>query len=346
MTVRFSSLPLRTIVTSTSLPTGVSATTRGRSRISWMSLPSNLMIDIAGLDAGGLGRALFVDAGDQRAVRRLDIQAFGDVVGHLLDAHAEPAAPRFAELAKLVDDRDRGLRGHREADADRAAGGRDDRRIDADHLAVEIEQRAAGIAAIDGGVGLDVVVIGTGIDVAVARRHDAGRDGAAEAERIADRHHPFAEPQLVRSRRTSPTVSGLSGFTRSNARSTLVSRPMISALRRVPSLRMTVTSSASAMTWLLVTTMPGRIDDEAGAERVHPARRVLPVLIVALLTAAPVLEELVEELLERRAGRQRRHRVVAVVDTLRGRHVDHRIDDLFGNIGDVVRARAPAPASR
>ena len=50
--------------------------------------------------------------------------------------------------------------------------------------------------------------------------------------------------------------SGTVGVTLSTARSTLVSRPMISAFRRVPSLRMTVTSSASEMTWLLVTTMP------------------------------------------------------------------------------------------
>ncbi len=52
---------------------------------------------VARLDAGGLGRTLVVDAGDERAVRRLDAQALGDVVGDLLDAHAEPAAPRLAD---------------------------------------------------------------------------------------------------------------------------------------------------------------------------------------------------------------------------------------------------------
>ena len=50
--------------------------------------------------------------------------------------------------------------------------------------------------------------------------------------------------------------SGLSGLTLSSARSVLVSRPTISAFRVVPSLRMTLTSSASAMTWLLVTIRP------------------------------------------------------------------------------------------
>ena len=42
--------------------------------------------DVAGLDAGGLRRALVVDAGDQRAARRLDVEALGDLVGDLLDA--------------------------------------------------------------------------------------------------------------------------------------------------------------------------------------------------------------------------------------------------------------------
>src|SRR5882757_7541359 len=58
--------------------------------------------DVAGLDAGGLGRALVVDARDQRATRRLDVEALGDLVGDALDAYAEPAAAQFAELAELV----------------------------------------------------------------------------------------------------------------------------------------------------------------------------------------------------------------------------------------------------
>src|SRR5436305_2145843 len=67
-----------------------------------------------------------------------------------------------------------------------------------DHFTFEVGQRAAGIAAIDGGVGLDVVVIRTRGDIAVAGRDDAGRHRTAEAERVADRDYPFAQTQLVR----------------------------------------------------------------------------------------------------------------------------------------------------
>ncbi len=89
---------------------------------------------------------------------------------------------------------------------------------------------------------------------------------------------------------------------------------------------------------------PGRIDDEAGAERIDAARRL--VRIVAAL-AVVVLEELVEELLHRRAGRQIGQLVGARVDFLRRRNIDHGVDDLLGDVGDAVRTarrRAVAPA--
>ena len=50
--------------------------------------------------------------------------------------------------------------------------------------------------------------------------------------------------------------SGFSGFTFSTATSTFWSLPITSALSFCPSVKMTVTSLASAMTWLLVMTMP------------------------------------------------------------------------------------------
>ena len=53
--------------------------------------------------------------------------------------------------------------------------------------------------------------------------------------------------------------------------------------------------------------------------------------------AAAVLEELVEELLERRARRQIGHvGRAASIDLLRRRDIDHRVDHLLGDVGDVV----------
>ncbi len=155
--------------------------------------------DVARLDAGGLRRPVVGDAGDQRAARLVEPEALGDLVGHRLDPHAEPAAMHgvIGLALELGDDRLGERGGDCETDPDRAAGGREDRRIDADDLAVHVEHRPAGIAAIDRGVGLQEIVIGAGVDVALAGRQDARRDAAAEPEWIADRQHPVADARRI-----------------------------------------------------------------------------------------------------------------------------------------------------
>ena len=50
---------------------------------------------------------------------------------------------------------------------------------------------------VDRRIDLDEVVIGTGADVAAARRHDAGSHGAAEAEGIAYRKHPVTDARRM-----------------------------------------------------------------------------------------------------------------------------------------------------
>ena len=159
------------------------------------------------MDLRLVGRPAVGHAGDHRAGGVLQAQALGDVRRHLLDAHAQPAAPRMAVFLQLRDDVLRHVRRDREADADRPAGRRVDRRVDADHLAVHVEQRAARVAAVDRRVGLDEVVVRPLMDVAAARRDDAGGHGAAQAERIADRQHPVADARLRRNRRTPPSAA-------------------------------------------------------------------------------------------------------------------------------------------
>src|SRR3546814_4395779 len=84
-----------------------------------------------------------------------------------------------------------------EADADIAARRRDKRGVDADDVAVDVEHRAARIALVDGGVGLDIAIVGTAAgNAGVQGGDDACRDGAAKAEGIADRADPVAHPRL------------------------------------------------------------------------------------------------------------------------------------------------------
>ena len=89
------------------------------------------------------------------------------------------------------------IRRDREADADVAAGRALDRGVDADHLALEVEGRAARVAAVDRRVDLHEVVEAAGADHAVLGRNDARGDRIAQPERIADRDHRIADPDRV-----------------------------------------------------------------------------------------------------------------------------------------------------
>ena len=62
---------------------------------------------------------------------------------------------------------------------------------------LQVEERAAAVAGVDRGVGLDEVVVGAGADGAVLGADDAHRDGVAEAERVADGDDVLADAQRV-----------------------------------------------------------------------------------------------------------------------------------------------------
>ena len=145
-----------------------------------------------------------------------------------------------------------------------------------------------------GGVDLEEVVVGAGTDVAAAGRDDARRSPWSRA-RTGCRSRPSSRrpaPCRCPPIRRTGTASGRSILSR--ARSVLVSVPISLAGYSLSSLKMTVISSASAITWLLVTTKPAASTTKPEPEREAAARLLLLLLLVAI-------EELLEELLERRA---------------------------------------------
>jgi hypothetical protein len=92
----------------------------------------------------------------------------------------------------------REARRNRETYALRAAGARVDRRVDADQIAVHVHQRAPRIAGIDRRIGLNKILECVDAQMAAAERaDDAGSDGLADAERIADRKHDVADARLL-----------------------------------------------------------------------------------------------------------------------------------------------------
>src|SRR6516165_5184063 len=154
---------------------------------------------VTGHDAGLSGRTVRLRVGDERTVGCLETEIVGDFGGDGLDLHADPAAADLAVVLELSNDRLHRRSGDGEGDAYRAARGGEDGGIDADHVAVDVEGRAAGIAFVDRRIDLNEVVVGAGPDITATGRDDTGGHRAAEAERIADREHPVADARgLVR----------------------------------------------------------------------------------------------------------------------------------------------------
>ena len=149
--------------------------------------------DVFGLDAGLIRRVAGDHVGHQHAFGLLRSVILSQIALEVLDVHPQPAAGDFAVFLELGDD----LGGHvdRDGKPDALAVG-DDGRVDAHHLAVQVQQRSAAVARVDGGVGLDEIVIGTGADDAALGADDAGRNGLLQAEGTADGHHPFADLQV------------------------------------------------------------------------------------------------------------------------------------------------------
>ncbi len=104
---------------------------------------------------------------------------------------------RLAGLDDLVADAQRDVDRDRERQALVAAGARIDLGVDADDAASGVEQRATGIARIDGDIGLDERHIGIAGQRTALGTDDAGRGALFEAERCADGQHVIAYAQRV-----------------------------------------------------------------------------------------------------------------------------------------------------
>ncbi|MCL5281082.1 MAG: hypothetical protein M1376_14375 [Planctomycetes bacterium] len=89
----------------------------------------------------------------------------------ILDTDAQETPDDLAVLADLLIDvlGDVGRNGEPDADIALAA---EDSRIDAHGLAIEVDQRPARVARIDGGIGLDEILVGCQVDVASAQGAD------------------------------------------------------------------------------------------------------------------------------------------------------------------------------
>ena len=133
------------------------------------------------------------------AVHR-EVQRLGQVRPDPQAVDAQPAPPYLSEADQVVDHELHRVDRDGKTDSHAAARGREDHTVDTNHLSLRVQQRPAGIAAVDGGVGLDGFVQQTALLVferTLQRADDAGGQGALEAEGVADGQHFLADLQAA-----------------------------------------------------------------------------------------------------------------------------------------------------
>ena len=117
---------------------------------------------------------------------------------------------------------------------------------------LRVEQRAAAVAVVDRRVGLDHVVDREAVrrlDRALEGADDAGRDGALEPERVADRDDRVADLDLVESASVSGVSAPALASTLSSARSVDGSLPTSVAFSVSSFEKRTSIEVAPSMTW-------------------------------------------------------------------------------------------------
>jgi hypothetical protein len=82
-------------------------------------------------------------------------------------------------------------------DADIASARRQDRGVDADHSSLQVDQRAARIARVDGRVGLDEILIAFDAGAAPERADDPGGNRLTQSKGIADGEYKIADLQAL-----------------------------------------------------------------------------------------------------------------------------------------------------
>src|SRR5690606_20153850 len=118
------------------------------------------------------------------------IEAVGELAINGLDANPEPAALDLAVTQQALHDRLGQARRNREADALISARATHDRIVDADQLAAGVDQRTTRVARVDGGIGLQEILVLMNAELAaLGSRDDAHRHRLPDAEGIAHGEH-------------------------------------------------------------------------------------------------------------------------------------------------------------
>ena len=154
--------------------------------------------DVAGLQTGFIGGAARLDGFDDDAVGHAEfLHEHGVIAAIFLERDADGTAGDFAVGDELIVNHDHGGGGQREADTFESAAAGVDGGVDADYFASHVHERAARIAGVDGGIGLNEALKLMADVGAVFRADDSRGDGGVQAEGTTDGEDPVANLNAV-----------------------------------------------------------------------------------------------------------------------------------------------------
>src|SRR5690606_6798520 len=153
--------------------------------------------DVGGLDARLVRGRPRRDLPDEDAVLDREVELLSKFGVQVTEGDAEEGAAHASGGEDLVNHVVREVDRDGEPEPDGAAGGANHRGIDADDAAAGVEERAAGVAGVDRGVGLDELVKAGAPGAAVRGGDHAAGDGAFEPGRVADRDRGLADLEAV-----------------------------------------------------------------------------------------------------------------------------------------------------
>src|SRR6185312_7998460 len=139
---------------------------------------------------GALGGSAWLHADDEESVVGFQTHLLCQVGINGDGAHAERGAAHSAERHKVIDDGFGGVNRNGKTDSGALIGATigDDHGVDTDDFSLVVEERAAGVSGVDGGVGLNGFVNFRAVRLldGADGTYDSGSESAGEAEGIAN----------------------------------------------------------------------------------------------------------------------------------------------------------------
>src|SRR5947207_10679919 len=161
-------------------------------------LAVELQHHVAGFETRFGGRTVIHHVTNERAALILEFELLRQRGIDVLNHHSQIAARHLTVLYEAFHHGSGDVRRDGESDSLTATGTAEDGGVNSDQPPLDVHERAARVARIDRGVGLNEILVRFNSHIAtVSRADDAFRHGLSYTEWVANRKHHVADLHLV-----------------------------------------------------------------------------------------------------------------------------------------------------